>query len=218
MPIDFPEEGKQLSSDSVRLADASTPSPLSATGVTPAPPNVPDHELLRRIGGGSYGEVWLARNALDAYRAVKIVHRHNFEHDRPFEREFEGIQKFEPISRSHEGLVDLLQVGRNDVAGYFYYVMELADDAKLERSDGAMESWSHRGQPDRQHSNTPTLPNPAAYEPHTLKGEQHRGRLPLDECIQLGLSLTDALAYLHEQGLVRPPQALELNRLPSPWP
>jgi len=40
----------------------------------------------------------------------------------------EGIQKFEPISRSHEGLVDILQIGRNDRDGYFYYVMELADD------------------------------------------------------------------------------------------
>jgi hypothetical protein len=73
-------------------------------------PHIPDHELLRRIGGGSYGEVWLARNALGAYRAVKIVRRESFDHDRPFEREFAGVQKFEPISRQHEGLVDLLQV------------------------------------------------------------------------------------------------------------
>ena len=66
-----------------------------------SPPTIPDHELICRIGGGSYGEVWLARTALGAYRAVKIVHRHKFGHDRPFEREFAGIQKFEPISRSH---------------------------------------------------------------------------------------------------------------------
>src|SRR6266540_333203 len=105
------------------------------------PPRIPDHELLRCIGRGSYGEVWLARNALGAYRAVKIVLRRTFEHDRPFEREFGGIQKFEPISRSHEGLVDLLQVGRNDQEGYFYYVMELADDAG-QRSDGVMKFWS----------------------------------------------------------------------------
>src|SRR5438132_2653138 len=69
-------------------------------------PIIPDHDLLRKIGGGSYGEVWLARNALRAYRAVKIVRRQSFEHDRPFEREFAGIQRSEPISRSHEGLVD----------------------------------------------------------------------------------------------------------------
>ena len=49
------------------------------------PPRVPDHELLRRIGRGAYGEVWLARSVTGAYRAVKIVHRQSFDHDRPFE-------------------------------------------------------------------------------------------------------------------------------------
>src|SRR6266516_262914 len=94
------------------------------------PPSIPDHELLRRIGGGSYGEVWLARNVLGEFRAVKVIYRDKFEHDRPFDREFEGIQKFEPISRLHESQVDILHVGRNDPAGYFYYVMELADAAE----------------------------------------------------------------------------------------
>jgi len=50
------------------------------------PPVIPDHELIRRIGRGSYGEVWLARNALGTWRAVKIVHRAAFDHDRPYER------------------------------------------------------------------------------------------------------------------------------------
>src|SRR5262245_20766613 len=41
------------------------------------------------------------------------------------------------------------------------------------------------------------------YTPRTLKSDlQRRGRLPLDECIQLGLSISSALAYLHGQGLV----------------
>src|SRR3954447_21504097 len=89
---------------------------------------IPEHELLCPIASGAYGQVWLARNRLGVYRAIKIVHRASFDHDRPFEREFAGIKAFEPISRSHEGLVDLLQVGRDNNAGYFYYVMELADD------------------------------------------------------------------------------------------
>src|SRR5437870_3306132 len=65
-------------------------------------PVIPDHELLCRIGCGSYGEVWLARSKLGTLRAVKVVCRSTFEDSRPFEREFKGIQKFEPISRSHE--------------------------------------------------------------------------------------------------------------------
>ena len=92
-------------------------------------PRVPNHELLRRIGEGSYGEVWLARSLVGTLRAVKVVYRERFKDERPYEREFSGIQKYEPISRSNEGLVDVLQIGRNDAEHYFYYVMELADDA-----------------------------------------------------------------------------------------
>jgi serine/threonine protein kinase len=85
--------------------------------------------LLRRIGGGAYGEVWLARSATGVLRALKIVHRSTFEDDRPFQREFEGIQRFERISREHPGQLALFHIGRNEAEGYFYYVMELADDA-----------------------------------------------------------------------------------------
>jgi serine/threonine protein kinase len=149
-------------------------------------PSIPDHELICRISGGSYGEVWLARNALGAGRAVKIVHRTSFDHDRPFEREFAGIQKFEPISRSHEGFIDLLQVGRNPAAGYFYYVMELADDLNAESGARNGAGWME-----------------SSYVPRTLAAEiRKHGRLPLDRCITIGLALTEALAALHEQGLV----------------
>src|SRR6186713_3594235 len=89
-------------------------------------PRIPDHELVRLIGKGSYGEVWLARNIMGAFRAVKIVYAGSFEDKRPFEREYKGIERFEPISRSHESQVDILHVGRQE--GCFYYVMELADD------------------------------------------------------------------------------------------
>src|SRR4051794_15913638 len=90
--------------------------------------HIPDHALVRLIGRGSYGEVWLARNTLGTHRAVKIVYEKSFRDHRPFEREFNGVKKFEPLSRLHHGLVDVLQVGRNTGAGYFYCVMELADD------------------------------------------------------------------------------------------
>ena len=93
------------------------------------PIDVPAHHLLRVIGEGSYGRIWLAINAMGTYRAVKVVNRSRFKEDRPYEREYEGIKNFEPLSRAHEGFVDILQVERNDHAGYFYYVMELADDA-----------------------------------------------------------------------------------------
>src|SRR5512138_2795926 len=90
-------------------------------------PHIPDHELLQPIDRGAYGEVWLARSVVGTLRAVKVVHRHDFGDHHPFDREYRGIQKFEPVSRTHPGLVNILQIGRNDDEGYFYYVMELAD-------------------------------------------------------------------------------------------
>src|SRR5207244_3248832 len=99
------------------------------------PPVIPDHELLRLIGVGSYGEVWLARSALGSLRAVKVVHRKSFDHDRPYEREFAGLKKFEPISHARESQVDIFHVGRNDAAGFFYYIMELADAASVQGSE-----------------------------------------------------------------------------------
>ena len=146
----------------------------------PPPALVPDCTLVRPIGAGAYGEVWLGRTVLGAHRAVKLVYRNHFREDRPYEREFEGIQNFDPISRGHPGLVHVLHVGRNDADGYFYYLMELADD-----SSGAQPF------------------DPERYEAKTLGKELHlRGRLSVDECIQVALSLTDSLGYLHERGLI----------------
>ena len=111
---------------SIKTPWGSGPPPFGAGADAVPPIPVPDHTLIRRIGKGSYGEVWLARNVLGVYRAVKIIHRSSFDHDRPFEREFAGMQRFEPVSRSHESQLNILQVGRGPDC--FYYVMELADD------------------------------------------------------------------------------------------
>src|SRR5437867_2625295 len=95
---------------------------------SPQPPQVPEYDLLRRVGEGAFGEVWLAKNVLGTYRAIKIVYRKTFKDDGPFEREFNGIRRFEKVSGTHPGLLNVLHVGRNNAAGYFYYVMEVADD------------------------------------------------------------------------------------------
>ena len=142
-------------------------------------PQVPDHEVMRCIGRGSYGEVWLARGVTGAWRAVKVVRREDFESERTFEREFQGILSFEPISRDHEGLVDILHVGRNVEEGFYFYVMELADD----RESG-------------------TKINVVDYEPHTLSSDKARKvKLSLDEVVDIGIALSEALGHLHSQGL-----------------
>jgi serine/threonine protein kinase len=177
--------------------------------VLPGVPLIAEHALVSPIASGAYGQVWLARSALGTYRAIKLVHRANFDHDRPFEREFAGIQKYEPISRSHEGLVDLLQVGRNDPEGYFYYVMELADDVENPKAEirnpkeGRNPKSEYPAVADEIRALDFDAGSAQTYTPRTLASDiGRRGRLPLQECIQVGLSLSSALAYLHGQGLV----------------
>jgi len=142
-------------------------------------PSIPDHQLVRRIGEGAFGDVWLAQSATGIYRAVKIVRRSRFESDGPFRREFEAIQLFDRVSRTHAGFVNLLHVGRND-GQWFFYIMELADDLE------------HQQQID-----------PKTYVSRTLSKEiKTRGRLPFAECLHAAIVLSDALVYLHREGLV----------------
>ena len=114
-------------------------SPGASVGASPTqpstpgskPPSIADHVLLGLIAVGGYGEVWLACNAVGTLRAVKIARREAHGSADSFEREFKGLQKFEPVSRSHEGLVDILTLGLLPDGAGFYYVMELADNANV---------------------------------------------------------------------------------------
>src|SRR5439155_27233621 len=192
-------------------------SPSLQNSIVPNPPPViPDHELIRLIGHGSYGQVWLAKNAVGTLRAVKVVYRATFEKEAHFEREFKGLQKFEPISRSHDGFVDILQLGRNDPAGYFYYVMELADDAERKPNDETRNPKESQNPNDETGTpiavlQTSDLGFPSSfdirpsgfYTPLTWRDDlRHRGALPIGECLAIGAKLASALELLHAQGLV----------------
>ena len=164
----------------VLAAEKSSSPALVAAATTEAAPAIPDHEMLRLVGRGAYGDVWLARDVLGSFHAVKIIRRMAFDHADPYDREFRGLQKFTPISRAHPGLVHILHVGRNTAADYFYYIMEAGDD---EKSGTAIE--------------------PATYTPRNLGRDLHRrAPLPPSECIEIVAALCEALEFLHGQGLI----------------
>ncbi|HTG43485.1 MAG TPA: serine/threonine-protein kinase, partial [Verrucomicrobiae bacterium] len=138
------------------------------------PRTLADHELIRLIAFGSYGDVWLGRNQLTGtHRAIKIVWRDAFSTSKPYEREFEGIKRFEPVSRKHPGFVHILQTGLLEFG--FYYIMELAD---------GLES----------------VTDMRDYKPATLASFQQIHSVP--EAIRIGISLTKCLGVLHSVGLI----------------
>lgn len=159
---------------------AHAPGDVTSSEGTSGAVQIPNYTLLSRIGHGAYGEVWLARGEIGTYHAVKLVHKHSFGDVSPFEREYRGILQYTPISRTHHGLVPILHVGRNNTAGYFYYVMELADCVRHGR----------QVVPDDYLARTLA---------HELDG---RGRLPVRECLELGIELCEALRYLHSRQLI----------------
>ena len=159
------------------------PPDATPASFTPSPfdrPAIPDYELLRLIGQGSYGDVWLARGVTGVFRAVKIVWRDRFSDPQPYQREFKGLSEFAAVSLLEARQLALLHVGQGDARKFFYYVMELADDATSGREI-----------------------DPERYVPHTLKEVRaRRGRLPASEAVALGVELARALGGLHAHGLV----------------
>ena len=134
------------------------------------------------VGEGAYGKVWLVRNATGELQALKEIQLSKFLDHAPYEREFRGIKNYKPFSNQHPGLLHIDHVNRNEHDGYFYYVMELADP-----HDAA---WEQKG---------------VTYQPRDLHHVCHQmehKRLPVRECLRLGINLLDALDFLHQRGLV----------------
>jgi len=164
------------------------------------PPETPGYELFNPpFGEGAYGKVWLARNGAGQWRAMKAVYLANFDQNtEPYEREFNGIKKYQPVSGRHPGLLHVEFVSEKR-AGYFYYVMELGDPLT--------PGWERE---------------PSTYRPRDLVSERarsHGRRLPVRECIRIGLALAEALEFLHRQGLthrdIKPQNIIFVNGQPK---
>ncbi len=175
----------------------SFPQKVSSVGETP---EAPDYQLFNPpFGEGAYGKVWLARNKAGQWRALKAVYLANFnENNDPYEREFSGIKKYQPVSDKHPGLLQVEFVSEKQ-EGYFYYVMELGDPLE--------PGWEGE---------------PSTYRPRDLVSERarsHGRRLPVRECVRIGLALTDALEFLHGRGLthrdIKPQNIIFINGQPK---
>ena len=185
------------SESQVMLGRATPSESANAETVRDGRPEIPDHTMIRCIGESAYGQVWIARNAIGLYHAVKVVYRNRFGTEEPYDRALRGIQKFMPVSRSHEGFVHILHVGRNDRAGFFFYIMEAGDDQK-----------------------TGQQIDPNTYEPRTLASElKERGMIPPRECLEFMLAVTEAVERLHQHQLIhrdiKPANLIFVNRRPK---
>ena len=85
----------------------------------PAPPAIPNYELVHRIGHGAFGEVWLGRNQhTGQYYAVKVLRRSGA-------IELEGIRAYKQRAQGHANLLPIEHVGKTGAfLGVFAYPRE----------------------------------------------------------------------------------------------
>ena len=132
--------------------------------------------LLREIGRGAYGVVYLAEEPDGRRAALKLCRRTGTEDER-YQRELRGAKLYMSVSAS-EGLVGMREVVETDWG--FYSVMDLADD-EFNRAEVEPES----------------------YRPKTLaKVIEGEKALPLNECVKLGIALANGLATLQRHHLL----------------
>jgi serine/threonine protein kinase len=143
------------------------------------PPCVPDFELIRPIGQGGFGQVWLATNRATGHlRAVKVIALGSAGTTDPAGREITSITRLEErVHTHHPNLLDIQHVGKT--GEHLYYVMEPADDVP----GGPASSGS-------------------GYRPATLQSRLEGGPLGPEECLRYARELLTGLAHLHAAGMV----------------
>ena len=137
---------------------------------------IPNYRLIRRIGEGAFGQVWLAEEKLTRiYCAVKIIPGAGSKRQGV---ELSGVQKYRQLSQGHPNLIQLPAPPGMD-KGCLFYVMELADNALGTR-----------------------VAAEADYEPSTLASLLAREqRLSIDTALDYVCSILAGVDHLHHSGL-----------------
>jgi eukaryotic-like serine/threonine-protein kinase len=141
-------------------------------------PEIPDFDLIRPVGRGGFGEVWLAVNRTTGQlRAVKIVALQQPGQVGAAAREISSLTRLEGNLRCrHENLLNIHHVGQT--ASHLFYVMDPADD----RTGGPAA-------------------NSDEYQPATLQSRLQDGPLPTEVCFEYARQLLAGLASLHAAGM-----------------
>ncbi|MEI6645343.1 MAG: protein kinase [bacterium] len=143
-------------------------------------PGISNYILLRLIGAGAYGNVYLAKSPSGEPCAVKVVFRDRCKDAEHFQREQRAVQFFTRNTEKLQGMIAVTDLGSDEAHGIFWYAMPLADDLS--------------------HSREPTA---ETYQPDTLRARlDARIALPVKDCIALGVELADTLDRLHSRGLL----------------
>ena len=133
---------------------------------------VPNHELIRCLGAGGFGQVWLARHALtEHHRASKII---------PADKvlELDGLRRLKQRVPAHPNLFPIEEVGAVD--DWLYCLMPLADAATTDQA----------------------VLDHTSYQPLTLREHLTRqGRRSSAEVAAIGLDLAEGVRHLHEHGV-----------------
>jgi serine/threonine protein kinase len=149
------------------------------SGEEPAAPDVPDFDLIRLIGHGGFGQVWLAVNRTTGrLRAVKVISLHRSGPADPAAREISSLTRLEAnLHCQHPNLSNIYHVGQT--ADHLFYVMDPADDLA--------------GGPASERPN---------YQPATLQARLQDGPLTPEVCVDYAGQLVAGLASLHAAGMV----------------
>lgn len=133
--------------------------------------------LIRVIGSGGFGSVWLATDGIGIHVAIKLISK-RIDHLSAADREQKAAKLLRESATFHPNIVNMHHIG--STAEYFFYTMDLADP-----QEQAFPASSDR------------------YLPTTLQSLLSSGvAVSPDDAVEIVSSLLSGLSHLHELKII----------------